>query len=109
MRTIGKLFRIALNTIKPVAKGSAKVGQTGWKAFINGSQTDLGSGILFKGGLKHKILQIGYPNAVKNFHNIWTSGYATTAQVKSAYDKIPNCLHQAARELSDLMSYGVKI
>lgn len=109
MTVLGKLFRIALNKIAPVAKGYAKPGQTGWKAFVNGTQWERGHSIFFRGGLKHKVLQVGYPKAMNNYHNVITSPYVTTQQVRDAYNKIPNCLHQAARELSDCMSYGMKI
>lgn len=109
MTILGKLFKAGLNVIKPVAKGSARPGQTGWKAFINGTQWERGHSIFFRGGLKHKVLQVGYPKAMKNYHNVITSPYATGKQVSEAYNRIPNCLHQAARELNDLMCYGVKI
>lgn len=109
MTVLGKIFKAGLNLVKPVAKGSAKPGQTGWKAFINGTQWENGHSIFFRGGLKHKVLQVGYPKAMKNFHNTYTSGWASQEAVKTAYDKIPKCLHQSARELSDLMSHGVRI
>lgn len=109
MTILGKVFKAGLNLVRPTAKGWAKPGQTGWKAFINGTQWERGHSIFFRGGLKHKVLQVGYPKAMKNYHNVITSPNATGRQISEAYNRMPNCLHQAARELSDLMGHGVKI
>ena len=109
MAILGKLFRVGLNKIYPVAKGWASPSNTGWKKFINGSQRDCGNSIMFQYGLKHKVLSLGYPNAMQNFHNVMTSAYSTTEQIRAVHSKIPNCLHQAANELSHLMSNGVNI
>ena len=103
---LGKLFRVCLNKVRPVAKGWASPQNTGWKKFINGAQYDKGDRILFQYGLKHQVLSLGYPKAMKDFHNVMTSAYSTTSQIRNVHSRIPNCLHQAAIELSELMANG---
>lgn len=100
---LGKVFRVGLNKVCPKAKGWASPNNTGWKKFINGTQKDYGNCIMFQYGLKHKVLSLGYPKAMQNYHNVMTSAFSTSEQIRAVHSQIPNCLHQAAIELSHLM------
>ena len=108
---LGKVVRVGLNSITPkYTKGWANPANKGMQKFINGTQQDIGNGVIrFQWGLKHKIVKAGYNESLNNYHKLAISPYTKSGQLSSVYNNVPKCLHQAMRELSDLMSRGVKV
>jgi len=110
MSALGKIFRIGLNAItSKTPKGWANPANKGLKKLINGTQYASGHSIYFKPGLKHAIVRTGYKESLKKYHNLSVSAFSVPEHITETYNKVPRCLHQAMRELSDLMSRGVKV
>lgn len=108
---LGKVFRVSLNAITPkYTKGWASPSNKGLSKFINGTQQDLGNGVIrFQYGLKHAVVKAGYNKSLHNYHKLSISPFSTGAQLLETKNNVPRCLHQAMTELSDLMCRGAKV
>ena len=111
MSLMGKVFRVGLNAVTPkYTKAWASPNNTGWKKLINGTQKDIGNGVIrFQFGLKHAVMKAGYNESLHNYHKLAISPYSDVAGLLEFKNRVPRCLHQAMIELSDLMSGGVKL
>lgn len=107
----GKVVRVGLNAVTP--KHSlrwASPTNKGFSKFINGTQKDVGNGVIrFQYGLKHKVVNAGYNESLHKYHDLAISPDTAPGQLQKIYDNVPRCLHQAMRELSELMCLGVKV
>lgn len=107
----GKVVRVGLNAVTP--KHSlrwASPTNKGLSKFINGTQKDVGNGVIrFQYGLKHKVVNAGYNESLHKYHDLAISPDTAPGQLQKIYDNVPRCLHQAMRELSELMCLGVKV
>lgn len=108
---LGKVVRVGLNSITPkYTKGWANPANKGMQKFINGTQQDIGNGVIrFQWGLKHKIVKAAYNESLNNYHKLAISSFSDVADLVKVKNRVPRCLHQAMIELSDLMSRGVKV
>ena len=108
---IGKVVRVGLNAVTPkYSHGWASPTNKGLSKFINGTQKDVGNGVIrFQYGLKHKVVNAGYNESLHKYHDLAISAFSTPEQMNKVFKNVPRCLHQAMRELSDLMARGVKI
>lgn len=108
---LGKVVRVGLNAVTPkYSKGWASPSNKGLSKLINGTQQDIGNGVIrFQYGLKHAVVKAGYNESLHNYHNLAISANSTGEQLAKVYNKVPRCLQQAMTELSDLMCRGAKV
>lgn len=108
---LGKVVRVGLNAVTPkYSHGWASPTNKGLSKFINGTQKDVGNGVIrFQYGLKHKVVNAGYNESLHKYHDLAISAFSTPEQMNKVFKNVPRCLHQAMRELSDLMSMGAKV
>ena len=108
---LGKVVRVGLNAVTP--KHSlrwASPTNKGLSKFINGTQKDVGNGVIrFQYGFKNKVVNAGYNESLHKYHDLAISPDTAPGQLQKIYDNVPRCLHQAMRELSELMCLGVKV
>lgn len=107
----GKVVRVGLNAVTPkYSHGWASPTNKGLSKFINGTQKDVGNGVIrFQYGLKHKVVKAGYNESLHKYHDLAISAFSTPKQLSEVYNKVPRCLQQAMTELSDLMSRGARV
>lgn len=108
---LGKVVRVGLNAVTPkYTKGWADPANKGMQKLINGTQKDLGNGVLrFQYGLKHAVVKAGYNESLNNYHKLAISQFSDAADLIAVKNRVPRCLHQAMIELSELMSWGSKV
>ena len=108
---LGKVVRVGLNAVTPkYSHGWASPTNKGLSKLINGTQKDVGNGVIrFQYGLKHAAVRAGYNESLHKYHDLAISAFSSPEQMNKVFKNIPRCLQQAVLELSDLRARGVKI
>ena len=74
---IGKVVRVGLNAVTPkYSHGWASPTNKGFSKLINGTQKDVGNGVIrFQYGLKHAAVRAGYNESLHKYHDLAISAF----------------------------------
>ncbi len=79
---LGKVVRVGLNAVTPkYSHGWASPTNKGLSKLINGTQKDVGNGVIrFQYGLKHAAVRAGYNESLHKYHDLAISAFSSPEQ-----------------------------